>query len=85
MQVIGMEDLDEGPMITPDELDLLERTLSKRLEALARSEAQDEHATSGTRAGHVAAYRNGQRRVLRAAIAELEAMRAAAGAGGDEE
>ena len=87
--VIGMDDGDEAPQISLNELDLLGGTLEGRLADLAPSEEAD-LATLGSvpqsltarRARYVAAYRGGQRRVLRAAIAQALAM--AEGAGEEE-
>lgn len=51
-------------------------TLEARLEALAATEVADGSALDhdGTREGFVAAYRDGQRRVLREALTEVAAM-----------
>ena len=84
-----MDDGDEAPQISLNELDLLGGTLEGRLADLAPSEEAD-LATLGSvpqsltarRARYVAAYRGGQRRVLRAAIAQALAM--AEGAGEEE-
>jgi hypothetical protein len=78
LQVVGMESTDEGPCLTLDELQLLEQTLTARIAPLLPSEADDSHAEAHTHAGYVAAYRDGQRRILRAALAELTAMAEAA-------
>ena len=85
LQVVGMADVEEGPMLTVDELELLRATLDARLQALLPTEAQDANAAELTRQGFVAAYRDGQRRVLRAALAEVEEMVAGATGGEAEE
>ena len=70
-----MDDVDEGPMLTDDELELLRTTLAARLEALEISEESDKSVKEeGTRASFVAVYRQGQRRVLRAALKEVDAI-----------
>ena len=74
LQVIGMEDADDEPALSLDELDLLRATLSARLNALLPSEEADSRAPANTRRGFVAAYRRGQRRVLMEALAEVEQM-----------
>ena len=74
LQVIGMENVEEGPVLSLDELDLLLATLQARLGALAPAEGADTAAVEGTRAGFIGAYRDGQRRVLRAAIEEVRAL-----------
>ena len=87
LQIIGMDDPEEGPMISLDEVDMLRATLAKRLDALLPSEADDGTAPPETREGSVAAYRDGQRRVLRAALEEVDLMLAGAedGEEGEEE
>ena len=84
LQVIGMEDAEETPALSLDELDLLRATLSARLNALLPSEEADSRAPANTRRGFVAAYRRGQRRVLMEALAEVEQM-AEAGEEGEAE
>ena len=78
-----MDDVDEGPALTLDELDLLRGTLQARLQPLLSSEGSDAASTPATREGFVALYRHGQRQILRAAIAEVETM--VEGATGGEE
>ena len=85
LQVVGMEDVDEGPVLSLDELDLLRTTLEARLEALTPAAEADAAAAWGTRAGFVAAYREGQRRVLRTALEEVSELAAGAGGEGEEE
>ena len=80
LSVVGMDDPEQGPMVTLDEIDLLQATLQAKLTALIPTEDSDDAAAEGTREGFVAAYRDGQRRVLRAALAEVAQM-----AGGAEE
>ena len=85
LQVIGMEHPEEGPTLTLDELELLKGTLEARLHALLPSEAADQAALGAvTRAGFVAAYRDGQRRVLRGAIEEVDDLAAGAMAGEED-
>jgi hypothetical protein len=74
LQVIGMDSLEEGPMLTVEELRLLRGTLEARLQALLPTEASDGQPSEGSRKGAVAAYRDGQRRILRAAIQEVDQM-----------
>lgn len=73
LQVVGTETAEEGPGLSLCELELLQGTLEARLGAL-HSTALGVGASAGAREGFVAAYREGQRRVLEAAIAELETM-----------
>ena len=75
--VVGMEAADDEPAVTPDELELLHALLSARLRPLLPREAADARAPPHTREGYVAAYRDGQRRLLRAALDEIAAMSAA--------
>lgn len=78
LQVVGLEDADDELALTPDELSMLCAVLEHRLGLLDGSDARDQAAAAegGTRAAYCAHYRNGQRRILRAAIAEVEAMMA---------
>ena len=79
LQVAGMDDAQEGPMLTLDELDQLRATLNARLAPLLPAEAADAKVVGQlNKQGFVAAYRDGQRRVLRAAIAEVQEMAAGA-------
>jgi hypothetical protein len=91
LQVVGMESVEEGPMLTVDELEVLRATLDVRLRALSPTEKADVRLRGqATREAFVGAYREGQRRVLRAALSEVRQMMSGAapeaGAeGGDEE
>ena len=85
LQVVGMDDIGEGPTLTIEELEMLRTTLEARLQALVPAEGADAAATEGTREGFVAAYRDGQRRVLRAALEEVAAMAAGATTGEEGE
>ena len=77
LSVVGMDDPSDGPLLTPDELDLLVGTLQARLQPLLPTEAADAAvADEQSCAGYVAAYRDGQRRVLRAALAQVAQMSA---------
>ena len=82
-----MDDVDEGLLLTPDELELLNATLDARLQDLLPTEDDDARAIcrATTREGFVAAYRDGQRRVLRAARDEVQGMLAGAASEADEE
>ena len=82
LQVIGMDDVDEGPMISIDEIEMLKTTLHARLQKLSPLEEADATAKPHTREWFVGVYRDGQRRLLRAALEEVEAM--VGGAGGEE-
>ncbi|KAL1508537.1 hypothetical protein AB1Y20_004636 [Prymnesium parvum] len=79
-QVVGMDDVEEGPALSLDEIDLLKATLEARLAALLPSEAADARAKKHSREWYVGVYRDGQRRLLREALQELAAM-----AGGEVE
>lgn len=73
-QVIGMEDAEEGPAISADEIELLASTLRARLDLLTPSQAADERADKHSREWYVGVYREGQRRLLRLALDELASM-----------
>jgi len=75
-----MDDVEEGPALSLDEIDLLKATLEARLAALLPSEAADARAKKHSREWYVGVYRDGQRRLLREALQELAAM-----AGGEVE
>jgi len=86
LSVLGMEDVDEGPGLSPYEIDMLKHQFAARIRSMNMS---DEENGSGetvddkfSRAGFVAAYKRGQVNLLRSAIADLDAM---VGGEGDEE
>ena len=76
LSIVGMEDADDGPALSLDELDMLKSTLEARLSVLEPTEAVDDaHVPPAeTREAFVAAYRCGQRRVLKLALAQIEEM-----------
>ena len=74
-----MDDPLAGPCLSLDELDLLRASLEARLRSLPSSEAADAaKAAQFSREGYCAAYRAGQRRVLRAALAEVAVLEGSA-------
>ena len=86
LSVLGMEDVDEGPGLSPYEIDMLKHQFAARIRSMNMS---DEENGSGetvddkfSRAGFVAAYKRGQVNLLRSAIVDLDAM---VGGEGDEE
>ena len=77
LSVLGMEGVEEGPGISPYEIDMLRQQFVARIHAMqvdgeGESDAKDVDAFS--RAGFVASYKRGQVRLLRSAIADLDAM-----------
>jgi len=82
-QVVALEAAGEQLALSLDDLEGLGDVFQSRLDSLLETQADDAAAAEGTRESFCAHYRDGQRRVLRAALAELAEMFAAA-AGGEE-
>ena len=86
LQVVAMQEAgDEEEMaISLDEIELLRQSLGARLQPLLPTEASDAAAAAGQPgpAAFAAHYRDGQRRILRAALDEVDAL---AGGAGEEE
>ena len=86
LSVLGMEDVDEGPGLSPYEIDMLKHQFAARIRSMNMSD--EENGSEETvddkfsRAGFVAAYKRGQVNLLQSAIADLDAM---VGGEGDEE
>ena len=79
LSVLGMEDVEEGPGLSPYEIDMLRQQFGARINAMQVDgkevgDAKDDDACTFSRAGFVASYKRGQVQLLRSAIADLDAM-----------
>lgn len=74
--IIGMENEEEGPVVSEDELEMLRDVLTKKLDGFGRKMAMSEKdvMAHSPRAEFVEAYKDGQRELLRLALAELDAL-----------
>ena len=86
LSVLGMEDVDEGPGLSPYEIDMLKQQFIARIRSMNTSDEENGSGETAddkfSRAGFVAAYKRGQVNLLRSAIADLDAM--VGGEGGEE-
>jgi len=91
LSIIGLENVEEGPMVSIDEMEILKEVLTKKLEgfgtAWADGKRSSETSTSRQlmREESVEAYKVGQRRLLQLALAELDSLMADNDDGDDEE
>lgn len=74
LSIIGMESVEEGPGISLDEIEMLQNELKRRLDTLEFSEDANNSLEEHSRDGFAAAYKEGQRSLLRAALTELDAL-----------
>ena len=79
LSVLGMEDVEEGPGLSPYEIDMLRQQFVARIHAMQvddkeEGDAKEASACTFSRAGFVASYKRGQVQLLRSAIADLDAM-----------
>lgn len=77
LSVLGMEDVEEGPGLSPYEIDMLRQQFDARIHAMqvdGKEEGDAKDADTFSRAGFVSAYKRGQVQLLRSAIADLDAM-----------
>ena len=65
LSIIGLEDVEEGPMVSIDEMEILKEVLTKKLQGFGTSGKSDES---------VEAYKDGQRELLQLALAELGSL-----------
>lgn len=82
LAIAGMESVEEGPGVTLDEIEMLKDELTGRLKELRWAGKAAEGALPHTRAEFAAAYKDGQRELLQAALEELEVL---AGGGSEED
>ena len=77
LSVLGMEDAEEGPGLSPYEIDMLRQQFVARIHAMQlddKEEGDAKDADTFGRAGFVRAYKRGQIQLLQSAIADLDAM-----------
>ena len=87
MSIIGLEDVDEGPMVSIDEMEILREVLTKKLVGFGITAAATESRAANSssalpssseqhliRAQSVEAYKDGQRTLLQLALAELDSL-----------
>lgn len=76
LSVMGMEEVEEGPIISVTELEILKEVLTQKMVGFGRAKpGSAERSPSGElRRQFVEAYKEGQRQVLQLALAELESL-----------
>jgi len=92
LSIIGLENVEEGPMVSIDEMEILKEVLTKKLEGFGTASSVNSKRSRDTsssaadqlmRVESVEAYKDGQRRLLQLALAELDSLML--GNGGDDE
>ena len=81
LSIIGLENVAEGPMVSVDEMEILKEVLTKKLDGFgtaSNGKSSSCDASSSAEqlmwAKSVEAYRDGQRRLLQLALAELDSL-----------
>lgn len=76
LSVMGMEDVEEGPIMSVDELEILKRVLTEKKAGFGREgkRGDDLSPSEELRWQFVEAYKDGQRNMLQLALAELESL-----------
>ena len=82
LSIIGLENVEEGPMVSIDEMEILKEVLTKKLNGFGTSSNDNSRRSSDTcsaadqlvRAESVEAYKDGQRQLLQLALAELDSL-----------
>ena len=80
LSIIGLESVEEGPMVSIDEMEILKEVLTKKLDGFGtasggkRSSDTSSSADQLMRAESVEAYKDGQRQLLQLALAELGSL-----------
>lgn len=76
LSIIGLENVEEGPMVSIDEMEILKEVLTKKLDGFGTSGKSRDTSTSDNlmREESVEAYKDGQRELLQLALAELDSL-----------
>ncbi|KAL7539459.1 hypothetical protein ACHAXR_011867 [Thalassiosira sp. AJA248-18] len=78
LSLIGIEDVEEGPVVSQDELEMLSDVLRIKLDGFGNVGASRSLAESSTDLNHlvesVQAYKDGQRKLLQLALRELDEL-----------
>ena len=90
LSIIGLENVEEGPMVSIDEMEILKEVLTKKLDGFGTSSNDKRSNDTSTsyqlmRTESVEAYKDGQRQLLELALAELESLMLGSDGGEDEE
>jgi len=91
LSIIGLENVEEGPMVSIDEMEILKEVLTKKLDGFGTASngkrSSDTSSTSDQlmRVESVEAYKDGQRQLLQLALAELDSLMIGNDDGDDEE
>ena len=81
LSIIGLESVEEGPMISIDEMEILKEVLTKKLDGFSTASVGGKSSNDTSsfadqlmRTESVEAYKDGQRRLLQLALAELDSL-----------
>ena len=89
LSIIGLDNVEEGPMVSIDEMEILKEVLTKKLEGFGTASvgkrSSDDTADQLMRAESVEAYKDGQRQLLQLALAELDSLMLGNDDGGGED
>ena len=91
LSIIGLENVEEGPMVSIDEMEILKEVLTKKLNGFGTSSSGESSSDTSTsvdqlmRTESVEAYTDGQRQLLQLALAELDSLMVDNDGGGGED
>jgi len=79
LSIIGLENVEEGPMVSIDEMEILKEVLTKKLDGFGTASSGGKRSSTSTsdqlmREESVEAYKDGLRRLLQLALAELDSL-----------
>ena len=77
LSIIGLDNVEEGPMVSIDEMEILKEVLTKKLEGFGTASVgkrSSDDTDQLMRAESVEAYKDGQRQLLQLALAELDSL-----------
>ena len=80
LSIIGLDSVEEGPMVSIDEMEILKEVLTEKLQGFGTLMGGKSSSNTSTSADHlmrtesVEAYKDGQRQLLQLALAELDSL-----------
>lgn len=78
LSIIGWENVEEGPIVSIDEMKILKEVLTKKLQGFGTASLGGKRSSDDTdqlmRVESVEAYKDGQRQLLQLALAELDSL-----------
>ena len=80
LSIIGFENVEEGPMVSIDEMEILKEVLKKKLDGFGTASSASKRSSDASssdnlmRVESVEAYKDGQRQLLQLTLAELDSL-----------